>query len=177
MISKKAEDFAREKHEGEIRKFSGEPYFNHVKRVAEYVREFKKSHNQDELIAAAFLHDILEDTETDYFEIKENFGELIASIVKELTNNPSKIEIFSKRKYLGKKMANPEKMSSWALVIKLADRLDNVSDLKTASPGFCKKYSEQTFFILDYLEKNRKLSNTHKALINEIRKKLNELDV
>jgi len=175
MISKKAEEFARKRHEGEVRKFNGEPYFNHVKRVAENVREFKKSHNQDELIAAAFLHDVLEDTETNYFEIEENFGDLVASIVKELTNNRSKIEFFSKGKYLGKKMANPKKMSNWALAIKLADRLDNVSDLKTASPEFCKEYSEQTFFIMDYLEKYRDLSNTHKTLIKEIRKKLGKL--
>jgi len=43
MITKLAENFAREKHNEQFRKFEGEPYFNHVKKVAKIIKENKKS--------------------------------------------------------------------------------------------------------------------------------------
>ena len=62
-------------------------------------------------------------------------------------------------------------MSSWALAIKLADRLDNVSDLKQQSKEFRKKYTQETKYILKSLKK-RKLSQTQKKLIKQIKKHL-----
>jgi (p)ppGpp synthase/HD superfamily hydrolase len=66
-------------------------------------------------------------------------------------------------------------MSSWGLVIKLADRLDNVSDLKDASEKFREKYSKETKYILNQLEKNRELTKTQNKIMREIKKKLKEL--
>ena len=162
-------DFATRKHKGQYRK-DGTEYISHPTRVANYVFQFKKSSNIETLITSAYLHDTLEDTDTTFYEITENFGPQVASLVLELTtDNDMKNEI-GKTKYLSIKMKN---MSSWALVIKLCDRLDNVSDLKNADSTFRKRYAKETFDIIEYLLNNRKLSPTHIEIIKLIMIRLN----
>jgi len=174
MITKTALNFAKEKHEGQSRKIKNQPYINHPISVAKILRENKTSHKINELIAAAFLHDTLEDTNTTEHELEQLFGKLITSLVVELTTNEKEKEKLGKGKYLADKMSNESKMSNWALVIKLADRLDNVSDLKNTNEEFRKRYTKETHYILEVLEKNRNLSSTHKKLIKKIEEKLNE---
>ena len=168
-----AYDFAKQKHDGQTRS-DGSPYFNHVNRVAKSVADYNKSHNLDALISAAYLHDTIEDTETTEEDLKVLFGGLVASLVKELTSDKEEIAKVGKANYLAHKMAT---MSSYALVIKLSDRLDNVSDLKTAkSHSWRLKYKAETEHILDYIEKNRVLSPTHRKIIGLIREKIQELE-
>jgi len=60
-------------------------------------------------------------------------------------------------------------MTSWALVIKLADRLANVSDIRQQKPAWQKKYAGDTKLALDAVKKDRKdLSPTHKKIIKNI---------
>jgi len=67
-------------------------------------------------------------------------------------------------------------MSSYGLVIKLADRLDNVKDIATAkSPAWRARYKAETLHIMDYLEQNRVLSGTHQKLVGLIREKLKDI--
>jgi len=165
--------YAKKAHSGQARS-SGEPYIEHPKRVAELIRKYKKSHNLDALIRAAYLHDTIEDTDTTFEDLERMFGGLVASLVKELTSDKEKIAEIGKSEYLSQKMAN---MSSWALVIKLADRVDNVSDIATAkTPEWRKKYKKQTLEILRRLEKDRKLTRSHKILIKLIKNKLDEIE-
>lgn len=164
----KAIQFAEEKHRKQVRK-SGEPYIVHPIKVAKIIRENKESHKINELISAAFLHDTLEDTSASEKELKELFGELVLSLVKELTTDEQEKEKLGKKEYLAEKMKN---MSSWALVIKLADRLDNVSDLNQGTPEFKKRYTEETEYILKEIEKSRTLSKTHEKLIKQIKEKI-----
>lgn len=174
MITKAALIFAKEKHKNQNRKVTNDPYVNHPISVAKILRENKKSHKIKELVAAAFLHDTLEDTNTTEHELEKLFGKLITSLVLELTTDEKEKEKIGKEKYLAEKMSDDSRMSNWALVIKLADRLDNVSDLKNADEKFRKRYTKETRHILETLEKNRKLSSTHKKLIKKIEEKLNE---
>ena len=168
-IDNKAHEFAKRKHEGQKRA-DGSPYMNHPERVADYVERFKKSHKIHHLKAAAYLHDTLEDTDATSEELKREFGKLIASLVQELTSDKAKSKEVGKANYLTDKMTN---MSDWGLVLKLADRRDNIDDLNTAkNPAFRKRYKEETEFILDNLEKRRKLSDAQKNLVDDIRKKL-----
>ena len=167
-----AERFGSIKHKGQIRKFSKEPYFSHPKRVADIVKKFKKSHRLDDLITAALLHDTIEDTNTDIKDLVKLFGGLVASLVKELSSDKKEIEKIGKTKYLSNKMIN---MSNWGLVLKLADRLDNVSDLKTASPEFRKKMIKSTNQIISDLEKHRELTSTQKRIIKSIKEKIKEV--
>jgi len=162
----KSKEFAEQKHAGQKR-MDGTPYINHPKRVAEIVKRYKSSHKINELVQASLLHDTVEDTNTSLKCLEKEFGKLIASLVWELTSY-RRLDI-SKGEQLLHKMLN---MSSWALVIKLADRLDNVSDLTTANKKFAEKYCDETKFILDNLESKRQLTSPQKNLICSIRGKL-----
>jgi len=174
-LIEKAIVFAQEKHKGQLRR-DGTPYILHPLRVSEIVRKFKKSNKLNEIMAAAILHDTLEDTDTTIPELLENFGELVTGIVIELTSEKNKIEIFGKTKYLSEKLSSSKKVSRWALVVKLADRLDNISDLETLEDSeFAIRMKKETEDILIFLEKNRELSDTQKRLIEAIKQKLSEL--
>ena len=165
--------YATKAHSGQTRS-GGDPYITHPMRVADHIRQYKQSHNLDAIIRAAYLHDTIEDTDTTHEALHDLFGGLVASLVQELTSDPEQIKKMGKAAYLAHKMAA---MSSYALVIKLADRLDNVKDITTArTPQWRAKYKAETEHILDYIEKNRALSGTHQSLIGLIRNKIGELD-
>ena len=165
--------YAATAHIGQKRS-GGKPYISHPVRVANIVKKYKDSKQLNDILSAAFLHDTIEDTDTDEEQLHKMFGALVASLVKELTSDKSEIEKLGKTEYLADKMTN---MSSWALVIKLADRLDNVSDIKVAkNPEWRHRYRTETETILDRIERDRVLSGTHKQLIELIRAKLAELD-
>jgi len=171
--AEEALQYATQAHAGQTRS-GGEPYITHPMRVADHIRQYKQSHNLDALISAAYLHDTVEDTDTTHEALQDLFGGLVASLVKELTSDPEQIKKVGKAQYLAHKMAA---MSSYALVIKLADRLDNVKDITTArTPQWRQKYKTETEHILNYIEKTRALSGTHQKLIGLIRDKLSELD-
>jgi guanosine-3',5'-bis(diphosphate) 3'-pyrophosphohydrolase len=164
--------YATTAHSGQTRS-DGSPYINHPMRVAQSVEKFKRSHNLEALISAAYLHDTIEDTDTTHEDLERMFGGLVASLVQELTSDKEEVKKLGKAQYLSNKMA---KMSSYALVIKLADRLDNVQDIKTAkSQKWRDRYRAETEQVLDYIEKNRALSRTHLKIIDLIREKLQEL--
>ena len=171
--SEEALQYATKAHAGQTRS-GGDPYISHPVRVANHIKQFKKSHNLDALISAAYLHDTIEDTDTTQEILHDLFGGLVASLVMELTSDPEQIKKMGKAQYLAHKMAA---MSSYALVIKLADRLDNVKDITTAkTPEWRHKYATETNHILDYIEKHRALSGTHNKLIGMIRAKLADID-
>jgi len=161
----KARAFAKEKHKGQVRKFEGLPYFIHPKRVAHILYQFKVSSHIDDLIASAYLHDTLEDTDTNYEELRENFGKIVADIVMQLTSDKTMIDKVGKAKYLADKMVH---MTSYALTLKLADRIDNVNRLSMQNETFKTKYLLETKYIVDRLKKERPLTQTHKNMIREI---------
>jgi GTP pyrophosphokinase len=185
MIIKKAKEFAEKYHKGQYRNSYDEQgnrieYFIHPQTVAETVAEIvKKVENSDkikELVAASYLHDTVQDTELTYEDIKREFGDLVASIVQELTNDSEQIKLIGKEKYLTQRVLE---ISNWALVIKLADRLNNVEDLKkkynsnnSSDRKWAIKYSNQTRSIINTLKKYRNLSQTQKQLISEIEDRL-----
>lgn len=171
--AEEALQYATQAHAGQTRS-GGDPYITHPMRVADHIRQYKQSHNLDALISAAYLHDTIEDTDTTHEALHDLFGGLVASLVQELTSDPEQIKKVGKAQYLAHKMAA---MSSYALVIKLADRLDNVKDITTAkTPEWRAKYRAETEKILDYIEKHRALSGTHQKLIELIRNKLGEIN-
>lgn len=168
VLEQKAIDFATLKHKGQVR-FDGSPYINHPIRVAKNVKEFKKSKNKEIIVVAAILHDTLEDTDTSFNELVDLFGVMVAYLVLEVTTNEEMKKRLGKTVYLELEMSS---MSSYALVIKLCDRLDNIRDLENASPAFRVKYVKETLDILDYVFLNRNLSKTHIKIISEINKTL-----
>lgn len=162
-------DFIREKHGNQVRKFSYSPYYTHPVSVACLVMKYKKSHKIDELVKASLGHDLLEDTQTTEEEIEEKWGWQVLSLIQELTTNEEEKNKVGKAEYLASKMLT---MSSWALVIKLCDRLHNVMDFIFASHKFVVKYTAETQYIIDTLCTKRELSDTHIEIIEAIRRQL-----
>ena len=152
-------DFAKEKHAGQFRKGSGDIYLVHPVSVSYIVARYKISKHIEELLAAAYLHDLLEDTDTTFGELVVRFGPLVARIVFELTNDDAEIELIGKKEYQKKKMAG---MSSYSLILKLADRMHNISDQPTM------KMVEDTLEIMQHLLTARKLTKTQMQMVNDI---------
>ena len=158
----KAYNFSKEKHAGQKRKYSQLDYFTHPKAVARIIEDLT---GKDYLVAVALLHDVVEDTDTEYLDIVREFGQRIATLVQELTETPEKRKNRTKADYLIDVMS---KMSEDALTVKLADRFHNVRYLQVdcVSPehlDFIKYYVEQTKEILFHLDIN-KVNKTQRIL-------------
>ncbi len=165
--------FMKTKHGIQERRMGGY-YFEHPRRVASLVIKFKDSYRIEDLLIIALLHDVLEDTNATYEQVEDQFGTMIADTVLELTSDKELTSTEqNKREYLADKMIN---MSSYALVIKLCDRLDNVSDLNKMSQSFKERYVKETLYILSRIDRERKvITITHHRIIHEIKKILKEL--
>lgn len=173
-IRSKAIKYATIKHQGQER-LNGEDYINHPMRVADNVlKYFATKDNIDDLVAAAYLHDTIEDTDTTYLDLVDNFDINIANLVNELTNNDELKHRLGKTKYLQMKMLL---MSDDALNIKLCDRLDNAIDIDNAPLAFAKKYISETLDIYMYLIENRNLSGIQRKIIEDTIMKIRELKV
>ena len=172
-VLEKALLFAMLKHQNQFRKGDGRPYILHPLSVLLTLDRVKKSKNRFLLATASVLHDVVEDCDVSLSEISEKFGYQVASIVEELTSDRVEIERLGKKEYLLNKMIN---MSSYALCIKLCDRLDNVSDLESTTPEFKEKVITETNFILNGLL-DIKLTKTHKKIIKSINKKIKKVSL
>ena len=165
-------EFARERHKGQLRA-DGTDYINHPIRVGRLVAQYKPSSNANILQAGCLLHDVLEDTYTSYRELCDRFGEVVASLVLELTSSGFMPRLVGKQTYLAHKM---QYMSSYALVIKLADRLDNITDIRALRPEKIKKTFFDTIYMINYLERKRVLTTPQVNIITAIRNRLNEIN-
>lgn len=162
-------EWSVEKHKGVVRKGDGSPYIIHPMRVLISLQSIKKSKNAFLLAAAAILHDVVEDCEVSIEEISQKFGLHVACLVQELTSDSEEIKKQGKTEYLTQKML---KMSSYALCIKLVDRLDNIRDMKSLSKEVVKKQIDSTVSILNTLKTGRKLTKTHAKLVKLIEKEI-----
>ena len=167
---KKVYEFARDKHEGQVRA-DGSDYIVHPLRVAKIIFENKESKELEVLIAAALLHDVIEDTRTCLVELGERFGEMVASLVLEVTSASFAIKLLGKAVYLEQKMNS---MTNYALCIKLADRLDNLRDSESLTEERRTKLFTDTRRIMDYLNKNRTLTASQRRIAQQINELLNK---
>ena len=120
----KAAVFAAEKHKYQRRKgFNQIPYINHPLKVADLLIDCGES--ESDLLIAAILHDVIEDTDVTETEISENFNSVIAKLVSEVSDN--KNLPYTIRKELQVKSA-PD-LSHNAKLIKIADKICNIRDI------------------------------------------------
>ncbi len=147
-LIERAQAFATRAHEGATRKFTGEPYVTHPQQVAE--RAAALSDATDEMVAAAWLHDVVEDTSYTEDDIAAEFGDVVASLVMELTN-PSKLTTGLSREQ--KKQLDREHLAQISLPakrIKLLDRLHNLScRIDLAPREFSERYLRETDILLE----------------------------
>ncbi len=117
-------EFAADKHKFQRRKGSLHiPYINHPISVCKLIAESGISDLN--LLMAALLHDILEDTDTTEIELTDKFGIEVVSLVLEVTDNMKLKE--SERKELQVKKASS--LSSKAKMLKIADKICNINDM------------------------------------------------
>jgi guanosine-3',5'-bis(diphosphate) 3'-pyrophosphohydrolase len=170
-IVERAKEYATLKHTGQIRKLSKSPYIVHPADVAELA---SAATDDVELTAAAWLHDVVEDTNTSLEEIRNEFGNTIASLVDEVTKNAEEQGNRSKKEYYHEKV---RKITSKALTLKLFDRLANimsvVADLKRDSKSnevidFAKYYKKQTQYIFEDLDQDRELTDVQNTTLELI---------
>ena len=152
----KALEYAKDKHEGQTRRGTGEPYIVHPIRVAKKALELNLS---QEIVIAGLLHDVIEDTDSTFQEIYNLFGGDIVIIVKNLTSDEDMIKTLGKNDYLKFKMKN---MDEESFILKLIDRLDNIQD----NPR--EKYVKDTLNLMDYLITNREITNSSYIIIKDI---------
>ena len=115
-----------ETHEGQVQKVNGRPYVEHPVAVAADVGE---AGFEPEMIAAALLHDIVEDSEVTVEQLRQRFGDRVAGLVETMTDT-AEVQPYERRKALHRErvvQAGPE-----AAAIFAADKLNNVRALRSA---------------------------------------------
>lgn len=124
-----AADFAAMKHREQRRKGGDIPYINHPLQVARVLAEEGDVGDAD-VLAAAILHDTVEDTKTSPDELAQAFGERVARIVSEVTDDKSLPKVERKRHQI----RHAREISPEARLVKLGDKLSNLRDLAEAPP-------------------------------------------
>ena len=133
---KLAREFAREAHKDQVRKHHGGPYIDHPIRVAE---ELERLGAPDYVIAAGYLHDVVEDTEITNEEIEKIFGDRTAHLVAEVTDVYTHEAYPQHNRKTRKKRERERERSFWAMVLKVIDHVDNEQDMP-ADDNFSKLY-------------------------------------
>ena len=137
--------FANEGHKNQKRK-SGEPYITHPLQVAIYLSEI----NLDiETIIAALLHDLIEDTDITYEDIKSKFGSEIADIVDGVTKlDKIKYNTTEEAKADAiRKMVIAMSRDIRVLILKLADRLHNIKTIEFHNDWKQEKIASETLYV------------------------------
>lgn len=163
-------DYAVEKHNGQLRKYTNEPYINHPCNVAKIIRDicdelisFTRYISLDtinDLVNIAMLHDTVEDTDATFTEIEEKFGIHLRNMVFYLTNISTPEmgnRAYRKKVDLQHNLQAPIP----ALIVKLADVIDNCSDIVQRDKEFAKRYLKEkdTFLRVVYKKYKNKSNN------------------
>lgn len=148
-LVQKALKFAKKAHEGQTRKYTGEPYVVHPIAVASIV---KKVGGSKEMITAALLHDVVEDCEVKMEELLDLFGKEVAGLVDALTDvSTPKDGIRKERKALDRQHIG--EACGKAQTIKLADLIDNTSSITRHDANFARVYMSEKRMLLEVLTK------------------------
>jgi len=127
----RAYDFAARKHAAQRRKgINAEPYVNHLTEVADLLAEATSGADAD-LVIAGILHDTLEDTDTEREHLVQHFGETVAALVAEVTDNKALPKAERKRLQI----EHAAHASDRAKMIKLADKTSNLRSLASSPPA------------------------------------------
>ena len=170
----KAAHFAAQKHNRQRRKDKEvSPYINHPISVAKIISDIGNIEDP-EVLAAALLHDTLEDTDTTVKELIDNFGERVCSLVQEVTDDKTLPKFERKQKQID----HAKEISEGAALIKLGDKISNVTDITNSPPTNWDSNRRLEYF--DWAEKvinncpkvNTSLENHFKDSIQKGREKL-----
>ena len=165
-LLRKAYALARTAHEGQFRK-GGEPYIMHPVAVATIIAEdFMMDANS---VAAGFLHDVVEDTDTTIDDIRREFGDDVAFLVQVVTkpksHAPGQADL-AKQENNFRQLLDSMRRDIRAVLIKLADRLHNMRSLGSMQPVKQMKIAGETDFFYAPFANRLGLNNLRRELEN-----------
>lgn len=149
--------FARQAHAGQVRKYTGNPYADHLAEVAgivatvagdQYGVAFNAGDRIDRMVAVSWLHDSAEDCGITEAELIERFGSIIAigvMLLSDLEQSGNRAE---------RKAASRKRLAAapgWVQTIKVADLISNTSSIVQHDPKFAVVYLEEKRLLLDVL--------------------------
>lgn len=134
---------------GQTRKYTGEPYVVHPIEVSELVASVGGT---DAMVAAALLHDVLEDTGVTFDVLEAEFGPEVAELVLWLTD-VSKHEDGNRSTRKALDRQHSAAAPAAAQTIKVADLISNTRSIVAHDPGFAKVYLEEKRMLLEVLTK------------------------
>lgn len=143
----RARQFAIAAHGDQKRKYTGEPYWHHPASVAAIVRDVPHT---PEMIAAAYLHDTVEDTATTLQDIHAEFGGKVRNLVFWLTDQ-SKPEDGNRAARKAIDREHIRWAPTAAKTIKLADLIDNSHSIIEHDPDFARVYLREKRLLMTYL--------------------------
>lgn len=153
----KAAEFAMWAHAGQKRKYTGEPYIVHCAEVAALVQSVNMAIDVtlDQMVAAAWLHDTIEDCpdKANYGIIKYQFGDAVIDMVWALTDTEEGNR--ATRKALSRSRLSSA--SQETKTIKLADLISNTRSIVSCDPSFAKLYLEEKRALLPLLKDGSRL--------------------
>ena len=149
-IIDEAKQLAGKAHEGQVRKYSNLPYIIHPVEVATIVQTVEG--HTDEMIAAALLHDVVEDTDYTLENIAEEVSPKVAELVKGLTE-VSKPEDGNRKVRKAMDRDFLAKQTSEVQTIKYADIISNTQDIRANDPKFAEVYIEEMKLLLGVINK------------------------
>ncbi len=169
-LIKKAQDFATTEHQriNHVRKYSNQPYQTHLQAVAKLVSTVT---DDEQMIAAAWLHDTVEDTPATLGDIEETFGPQVAELVEELTDvsKPSDGNRATRKEIDRQHLATASRR---AKTIKLADLIHNCVDIVKHDEKFAVTFVSEMQALLDVLADGNStlLKRANKLLIKSSEK-------
>ena len=164
-ILHRAYEYAAEKHKEQKRQ-SGEPYISHPVRVASILAEYQPDFPT---LAAALLHDVIEDSDAGHADLAKRFGKDIANIVEGVSKLVFQKEIGYQAKQAEnfQKMALAMAMDLRVIFVKLADRLHNMRTINHMTPEKARRIAHETKHVYAPL--------AHRMGINSIYTELEDL--
>lgn len=134
------------------RKYTGEPYITHPAAVVDLVRSVPHT---EAMLAAAWLHDTVEDTPVTLVDIEREFGSEVADLVESLTD-VSRPQDGNRRVRKAIDREHTAQASAEAKTIKLADLIDNSRSILEYDPGFARVYLVEKVALLEALREGDK---------------------
>lgn len=144
----RAREFAICAHGDQKRKYTGDAYVMHTQAVAEIMRSIGAD---EATIAAAHLHDVLEDTPVTFNELTHAFGPVVARLVSDLTDYGPGTGNRATRKHMDRERLS--RAPAAAQTIKVADLIDNTASIVERDPDFAAVYMREKSLLLPLLTK------------------------
>lgn len=147
-LIQEAAAFAAAAHQGQVRKYTGDPYITHCEAVARRVTERGGS---DEMIAAAWLHDTVEDCDVSHDDIRQRFGANVADLVEQLTDVYTREDFpqLNRQQRKARECERWKSASQEAIAIKLCDLIHNTRSILIHDPAFAKIYMREKADLLE----------------------------